>query len=133
MAEAKGISLRYSFAPNLYISANETMMNSILSNLVTNAIKFSPVNSLVEISAYQEGKFVIFKIQDQGVGIHPDNLAKLFTSTFNKSTAGTLNESGVGLGLINSQSLVKLQGGDIWAESVVGAGSSFYFKIPTWE
>jgi signal transduction histidine kinase len=74
---------------------------------------------------------VVIKVTDNGVGIDPANIDKLFGMDISFTTKGTSKENGTGLGLILCKELVEMQGGKIWVESEKDAGSSFYFTLPS--
>jgi signal transduction histidine kinase len=98
-----------------------------LSNLLGNAIKFSPEDSKVIVSALQQGDRVVIGVSDQGPGIPPEYLQKVFDRYW--QPAGTKG-LGSGLGLSIAKGIVEAHCGKIWAESQPGDGSSFYFTLP---
>ena len=95
---------------------------------MSNAIKFSPENSSIEISMCEEGDFAKISVRDHGVGIAPDRLASIFHK--GETTYGTGGEEGSGLGLQLCQDFAKKNGGDCSVESVVGEGSTFSVFVP---
>ena len=106
------------------------MVQTILRNLISNAVKFSSPGGEVSVSVTQvENNFVV-SVKDTGVGISEKDIAKLFIIETKYSTAGTSNEKGTGLGLILCKEFVEKNGGRIWVESAVGKGSKFSFSIP---
>lgn len=104
--------------------------SQVIFNLISNAIKYSPNAQEVIISTEQKDKFVYCTIRDFGMGIAPGNLPNIFEKYFriNNKTLGTY--PGLGLGLFISAQIIRLQGGDIWAESEEGKGSTFWFSLP---
>lgn len=106
------------------------MLNTILRNLITNAIKFSHSDSKITLKSTAENNMVKFSVQDSGTGIEPEYIDRLFNIESAFSTTGTGNEKGSGLGLILCKEFVEKSGGSIWLESTLGIGTTFYFTIP---
>jgi len=132
-ANAKKISIRYTSDKGLYINTDAYMLKAILRNLISNAIKFTREGGKIEISALHTNSLSILKVSDNGVGIRPDLLEKLFSFAPNRSTKGTADETGTGLGLLLCKEFVDKHGGKIWAESIVGKGTTVSFSIPDQE
>ena len=126
----KKISMKYASDNELFLTADVYMLKAILRNLISNAIKFTDADGKIEISASHTNSLSTIKVSDNGVGIEPGNLEKLFSFSPNKSTKGTANESGTGLGLLLCKEFVDKHGGKIWAESIVGKGTTISFSIP---
>jgi len=126
----KGISIEMTEDSFGYIHADKQMLNTVLRNLTSNAIKFSHPNSKVLIKAIPHGDNILFSVQDCGTGISPELIRKLFKLESSFSTIGTENEKGSGLGLILCKEFVEKSNGKIWLESTIGAGTTFYFSIP---
>ena len=116
--------------PDVLVFADLRMTNTILRNLISNAIKFSKPNSEISVTAEPGEKFIIIKVKDAGVGIDENNISKLFRTDVSHSTEGTANEKGTGLGLVLCRELVEKQGGKIGVESKKDVGSTFYFTLP---
>ena len=110
---------------------DEHMFNTVLRNLISNAIKFTPENGQVEIFSQQKPNEIEISIQDNGIGIESENLDKLFKIETSHSTKGTANEKGTGLGLILCKDFVEKNGGSIGVESEEGKGSRFYICLPS--
>ena len=106
------------------------MVNLILRNLLSNALKFTPDGGSVTILSQEEDDFHQIIVLDNGVGIKADKIKDLFTAHINVSTQGTGNEKGTGLGLMLCKDFIERNGGQIWVESEEGKGSSFYFTFP---
>jgi len=106
------------------------MMNSVLQNIVSNAIKFTPSGGTVSVSAETQDSLAVVSITDTGVGLHPDDIQKLFRIDSHFSTKGTNNEEGTGLGLLLCKEMIEKHNCKIWAESKYGEGTSFKFTIP---
>lgn len=109
------------------------MIDTIIRNLTNNSIKFTPENGSVTISGSQNDGTAIVRIHDTGVGIPPDRLETLFVLDKGATTKGTKGEKGSGLGLILCRDMVVKNGGEIWAESEEGNGSTFSFTLPVKE
>jgi len=128
--DAKGIAIRVTSHPDVNVFADIDMLNTVLRNLVSNAIKFTNREGVINISAVQTTYDTTISVTDNGVGIAPDNLLKLFDISKVLSTSGTEAESGTGLGLLLCKEFVERHGGKIWVESEPGKGSTFSFKLP---
>ncbi|MGE5329329.1 MAG: sensor histidine kinase [Deltaproteobacteria bacterium] len=113
-----------------YVKADSDRLKQILSNLITNAVKYSGEGSQVRISVKQEDDFIKFAVRDNGQGIPEEDLAHVFDK-FYRGDRTRQNDGGTGLGLNIAKSLVELHGGKIWVESKRGEGTSFYLTIPT--
>jgi signal transduction histidine kinase len=107
------------------------MLNSILQNLISNAIKFTRKNGEVKIESILSDGYVIIKIIDNGVGMKENDINKLFKIDQQISYVGTMDETGTGLGLLLCKEMVELNGGTISVESEAGKGSVFSFTLPT--
>ncbi len=132
-AESKCISLQSKLPENIFVYADKNMLNSVLRNLITNAIKFTPKKGMVTISVKVDNssaEFVKILVADTGVGISQKNLNKLFNIEVDHTTKGTAKEEGTGLGLIICREMVEKHGGQILLESKVGQGTSVKFTIP---
>lgn len=126
----KEINLRLKNVDEAEVMGDIDMMNTIFRNLISNALKFTKKGGSVNISFNKINNIGQFEVEDNGVGISENNLKKLFSIGSNKSTEGTENEKGTGLGLVLCREFVEQQGGRIWVESEVGKGSKFYFYLP---
>ena len=129
-AKNKSIKLEKRLDPSIKVFSDKNMLKTILRNLVSNGIKFTPEGGTVTVAADLEDKFVKVTVKDSGVGISEQNLQKLFKIDVNFSTQGTHKERGTGLGLILCKELVEKNGGKIKVESEVGNGTKFIFTLP---
>jgi|GEM_PF-1297615 len=129
-AKLKNISLIGKLAGTDAVLADRSMLNTVLRNLVTNAIKFTANNGTITITTILKPAFLEFAVTDTGIGIEPEHLSNLFGLDCGLSKRGTANEKGTGLGLILCREFVELQHGNIWVESELGKGSSFIFTLP---
>lgn len=128
-AQNKGITLRNQIDPQITAYADSAMIELVFRNLIANAIKFCDKGSVVTTTASHSNGLVMVSVSDTGQGISSENLKKLFGSEI-FSTRGTSNEKGTGLGLLLCKDFVSLNGGEIWAKSVEGVGSEFFFTLP---
>jgi two-component system sensor histidine kinase/response regulator len=125
----KGITLIENVPQELIASADPNSVRIVVRNLITNAIKFSSKNDIIEISAKQEDRNVLIRIRDTGEGMTPDENNRLFKSKVD-SKIGTHNESGTGMGLLFCKDLVEKCNGTIWVTSQKGVGTEFSFTLP---
>lgn len=130
MAVQKRIHLNNDTDSDAYILADENMVNLIIRNLLSNALKFTPEGGSVSILSQEEEDCHQIIVIDNGVGMSAEQLENVFTAHQNVSTQGTGNEKGTGLGLMLCKEFVEKNGGKIWVESEEGMGSSFYFTFP---
>ncbi len=130
-AKNKSITLINSIA-NYWLFADVNLITTVIRNLTSNAIKFTPEGGKIEIgSILNEDKASInIFIKDSGIGMNQERISKLFKIDENISTKGTNNETGTGLGLILCKEFVEIHKGKIWVESEVGKGSTFWFTLP---
>ena len=126
----KEIQLYSQIEKNTFVYADQEMVNLVLRNLVSNAIKFTNRGGTVYITSKKQGKFVEIAITDTGVGISKEKIDKLFRIDENYTTRGTENEKGTGLGLILCKEFVEKNKGKIWIESKLGEGTSVKFTLP---
>jgi PAS domain S-box-containing protein len=134
MNEARRHSSMHQFVMDLpktlpQIRADRIRLERILHNLVENAVKYSPGGE-VRVSARQEGENLVVEVHDQGLGMSPEDQAKLFRPFQRIRQGETDTTDGTGLGLLVCQSLVKAHDGRIWLESTPGQGTTFFFTIP---
>jgi len=129
VAEAKNIKLKNKISTNSSVFSDESALQTIIRNLINNAIKFTPTSGEVSISTEEKDDKIFIKINDTGTGIAADKLEKLF-SLEKQSSKGTAGEKGSGLGLMLCKELVELNKGTIRAISELGKGSSFIFSLP---
>ena len=129
LAKDKEINISTDINNDFELIADRNMLKTIITNLVSNAIKFTNKGGQIRISAIKKESGITFAISDSGVGIENSNLHKLFKIEETIKTKGTNNESGTGLGLILCKDFVERHNGKIWVESEIGIGSTFYFTI----
>jgi signal transduction histidine kinase len=129
-AHYKSVTVRTEIERRLHIQGDRTMVRSILQNLLTNAIKFSPRGSEVVVSAYASGPWIEIKISNQGEGLSREDLAKLFDSDSHFSTIGTAGERGAGLGLHLCRQFVEYHQGELDIDSGSGQGTTATVRLP---
>jgi two-component system, sensor histidine kinase and response regulator len=131
LAEDKNINLQLEVPDGLPVFADANMLQTILRNLVTNAIKFSAVGQTVKITAREKAGKVYISVSDEGVGINARTIKKLLENNMeNITTFGTNGEKGSGLGLSISIEFIQQHGGELQIESEEGRGSTFTFSVP---
>ena len=135
VAAQKEIELSNALEAGLWVQADRNMLETVLRNLTSNALKFTPRGGQVSLTASassvngQPG-FVTVSVTDTGVGMSEAVMARLFRIDSQHSTVGTENEPGTGLGLIICQEMVQRNGGKIWVESEPGKGTVMQFTVP---
>lgn len=113
-----------------FVYADKSMIEIVIQNLLTNAVKFSRIGDAITVSNRDQNGKSLICVEDTGVGISPENLNKLFKNNNTFTTIGTKNEKGTGLGLTICKELVELNDGRIWVESVQNVGTKFYVELP---
>jgi signal transduction histidine kinase len=131
-ANQKNIEILKNIDGNLIITADENMVSTVLRNLVSNAIKFTPKGGEVKVEARDEVEKsqVVISVSDTGIGMDAETIEKLFKIETSFTTRGTENEKETGLGLLLCKEFVLKHNGKIWVESEIGKGSIFSFTIP---
>lgn len=128
-ADNKKIALECKNAGPVYVYADKDMLNIVLRNLISNAIKFTPESGTVFIGINESSSFVEVYVQDTGTGMSPEILQKVNAGNY-FTTKGTGNEAGTGLGLMLCKEFLVKNGGQMYIESVPGEGSLFSFTLP---
>ncbi len=130
---SKDIKISADFCKNCFVDADKNMTDTIIRNLIANAIKFTFSGGEIKIATKCSSKTVRFSVEDDGTGIEPENLKKLFDVSQTFSTPGTGDEKGTGLGLILVKEFLDLNNGRISVESEPGKGSKFTIELPTYK
>jgi ligand-binding sensor domain-containing protein/signal transduction histidine kinase len=130
LAEKKGIMLVSSKPDEVYAYGDRDMINSVIRNLVTNAVKFTDRDKKVEIQLKPGDKEIEVSVVDEGIGIPREQVNKLFRIDEKFKSTGTAGEKGTGLGLIICREFVEKNGGEITVKSAPGKGSVFSFTVP---
>lgn len=138
LASKKGLNLSFNFSYDTpeNIVLDHSRLRQVLVNLLSNAIKFTDEGEIsLSISSKPLQKTnkhqILFAVKDTGIGIPPEKMTELFQPFSQVETALSLRRDGIGLGLAASKKFVELMGGEIWARSEVGIGSTFYFTVET--
>lgn len=129
-AQSKEINLILSIPQQMRIYADRNMIKVVLTNLISNAIKYSNFRSEVVVSGEHDKKYDKICVEDNGVGMSQESCKKLFKVDKSFSTPGTNNELGTGLGLVLCNDFVKKHKGQIGVESMIGKGSVFLISLP---
>ncbi len=134
-AEQKQITLKNLVQEQMGVYADLNMVDTVVRNLISNALKFTKPGGIVAVSVAQDEQYVEVSISDTGVGIPEKTLPLLFRIDVNCKRLGTAREEGTGLGLILCKEFVERHSGRIWVESEVGKGTTFRFTLPRkpWE
>jgi signal transduction histidine kinase len=131
-ATQKNISLNVELPkdmPNV-IQADQALLHQAVYNLVENALKYTPEGGSVTINASTMDNSLIFSIADNGIGVSPDDLPRLFEKFYRGSQREARAQHGTGLGLAIVRSIAERHGGRVWVDSKLGQGSMFYLQIP---
>ena len=129
-AERKGIALSLESLEVETVLIDRRKIWRVLSNLLDNALKFTPSGGRVTLSGESKNKVVEIQIADTGIGIPTDQLGRIFDKFFQLDSSTTREFGGMGLGLAIAKDIVEMHGGTIWAESQPGEGSVFHFTLP---
>jgi len=131
---AKGVKLQLRFPQQIEeIYADASHVERVFINLINNAIKFTPANGTITVSAPPalDRGYVVFSVADTGIGIPAADVQKLFSEFFRVDNEINQNVKGTGLGLVLAKNIVQAHHGKMWVQSQVGVGTTFYFTLPT--
>ena len=117
--------------PAVYV--DEMRIGQVISNLVDNAVKFSPAGSEISITANRNEDKVTINVTDHGEGMTEEVMSKLFNRFYQAENVASGRQKGTGLGLVICRGIIESHGGVIWVESKLGAGSKFSFSLPLWK
>jgi two-component system phosphate regulon sensor histidine kinase PhoR len=130
-AEAQRVKLRLEATPGLpHVLADHRGMEEVFTNLISNAINYSPAGGDVTVSATMHGDLLEVRVSDQGVGIEPEEIPKIFDKFYRVKSPATRQVIGTGLGLPIVKSVIEAHRGAIEVESQVGVGSTFRVLLP---
>ncbi len=129
-AAKKSISLKFDVAQNTYIYTDYNLINTVVRNLISNAIKFTNFGGIVELNVKEIDNCLEISVKDNGIGISQDRINKLFKINENISTKGTANENGTGLGLVLVNEFIEKMGGKLNIKSEPNYGTEFTFTVP---
>jgi PAS domain S-box-containing protein len=129
LAEQAKVSIVVStISDSIYADADRIVR--ALTNLLSNSIKFSAPGQTIDCKVEREPGYLLFQVRDRGRGIPPEQLESIFERFQQVDSSDSRNHEGTGLGLAISRTIVQQHSGKIWAESVVGEGSAFFFRLP---
>jgi len=133
-AKTKGVVLKYEkVTPGALINGDKFRVSQVLQNLLNNAIKFTPVGGLVEVTSKSDGRWLVLSVKDSGIGIHPSETKRIFEKFYQAKYQKDekLRKQGWGLGLSIAHEIITQHGGTIGVTSQgLGKGSSFWFRLP---
>ncbi|MBD1366765.1 PAS domain S-box protein [Mucilaginibacter sp. ZT4R22] len=116
--------------PPITVRADRDKIGSVISNFISNAVKYSPKGNNIAVACSATDTELIVSVKDEGMGIKPGDLEKIFDRYYRVETTHTRHISGFGIGLYLSSEIIQRHGGRVWAESQSGVGSTFYFSLP---
>ena len=122
--------INFSPCPPVIVMADRDKISSVISNLIGNAVKYSPNGTAVEINCIIEGDKAVVSVKDYGMGVKPEDSKKIFERYYRVRSDHSKHISGFGIGLYLSAEIIHLHEGDIWVDSKNGDGSTFYFNLP---
>lgn len=126
----KSIIVNNNLTHDIIITADREMLNTILSNFISNAVKFNQSGGEIKINAQDEGKVILVTVEDSGIGLTADDITKLFKIETHVTEIGDGREKGTGLGLVLCSEFIKIHGGTISVKSEPMKGSAFSFTLP---
>ncbi len=129
-AELSDIDIKIELERVLHVKGDQQQLAYVLTKLMDNAIKFTENGGKLEVLAKQKDGFVEVCVKDTGIGISKENLNKIFDKFFQVDATTTRKYSGSGVGLTISKNIIEKHGGNIWVESELGKGTTFFFTIP---
>lgn len=128
VADEKQVAVRTKLPDDLHIQADRTRIQQVFANLLDNAVKYSNRNGQIDIAADEEGDFVVVSVADQGIGIAPGDINKVWGRLYRGDRSRS--ERGLGLGLSFVQAVVQAHGGQVRVESELDKGSIFFIMLP---
>ena len=129
-ASVKTINLHYEIHENTSVFADGKMVLSILQNIVSNALKHTGAGGNIIVTTKKKDDKIIVETKDTGIGMTKEIQEKLFTPQASSLSKARENDKGAGIGLLLVKGFLEKNGGEIWVESIVGEGTSFYFTLP---
>ena len=128
-ARMKNINLRNKLGHQSFVWGDDTMLQSLVQNLISNAIKFTPTNGIIEVTENQFDSYIEYTVSDTGIGIKESDIEKLFRIDMSFSTKGTQQEKGTGLGLVLCKEIVNIHSGEISVQSKISEGTKIIFTL----
>nr|WP_298929735.1 hybrid sensor histidine kinase/response regulator [uncultured Allomuricauda sp.] len=129
-SDHKKIEMQNNVPMDVFAYADNNMIKTVLRNILSNAIKFTPVEGIIKINSKLRKNKLVIEIEDNGNGIPKEDIKKILNPNEHFSKLGTEKEPGTGLGLVLCQNFVQKNGGTLKIRSEVGKGSTFYFDLP---
>ncbi|MHC4762172.1 MAG: sensor histidine kinase [Planctomycetota bacterium] len=130
-AQDKSIALNFNIDSSAdEVFGNQFSIEEMITNLLLNAIKYTPANGTVEINAKEDGDYVLMEVADTGIGIPPEELPKVFDEFYRATNAKKIEKDGTGLGLSIVKQIIERHSGKIWVDSKEGIGTKFSFTLP---
>lgn len=130
MADARGIEIKAEMDEDICVMADRDMLNTVLRNLASNALKYTPEGGVIQFLAENGNDSVTITVADSGIGIKEKNLKKLFRDDLQYTTLGISQEKGSGIGLLLCREFITMNNGDIFVESEPDKGTLFIFTLP---
>jgi signal transduction histidine kinase len=127
---AKDRKIIYTNQPPIRVTADKFRIYQVLTNLLTNAVKYSQEGKKIEVSVRRTAGNIIVSVRDYGIGIAKDEQAKIFNRLYQVIGDTEKTFPGLGMGLFISKEIIRRHKGKIWVESEKGKGSTFYFSLP---
>lgn len=125
-----GHSVVFSPVAETWVNADRDKISQVFNNLISNAVKYSPSGSVIQVACIKAGDYAQISVKDEGTGISQEDLPRLFERYYRVKEAEKNHISGFGIGLYLCSEIIKRHGGNIWAESEPGKGSTFFFTLP---
>ncbi|MBI5010350.1 MAG: HAMP domain-containing histidine kinase, partial [Bacteroidia bacterium] len=129
-ADKKKIEISVNISPDLSIYGDRNMLQAVLRNLVSNALKFTHSGGRIKVNAIEVDNQTMISVIDNGIGMSHDLLLRMFHIDEKSNRPGTEGEISTGLGLLLCKEFIEKHNGQIWVESEEGKGSSFHFSVP---
>jgi len=131
-ASYKNINIQYCVLPSVYAKADKEMLDTVIRNLLSNALKFTNQGGSISIRAYETDRQVTVEVEDTGIGISRERANRIFVSQKQISTLGIMHEKGSGIGLLLCKEFIEKNGGTIAVESQENRGTIFRFNLPAY-
>jgi signal transduction histidine kinase len=129
VAKLKNINLRNKLSHQSFIWGDDTMLQSLVQNLISNAIKFTPTGGSIEVTENRFDNYIEYIVSDTGVGIKEKDIEKIFKIDMSFTTKGTEQEKGTGLGLALCKEIINIHNGEISVQSKIGEGTQITFRL----